>query len=73
MKVKKDEDAGVAWLNKVRNARSLQGVEWYYESTLESEYMRDYRREGQLFFISEEIMMNFLLRMIFMSLFNDPE
>ena len=46
-----DEDAGVAWLNKVRNARSLQGVEWYYyESTLESEYMREFIGEGQLFF-----------------------
>ena len=46
-----DEEAGVAWLNKVRNARSLQGVEWYYyESTLESEYMREFIGEGQLFF-----------------------
>ena len=46
-----DKNAGIVWLNKVRNARSLQGVQWYdYESTLESEYMREFIGEGQTFF-----------------------
>lgn len=48
----KDESAGLAWLNKVRNARSLESQRWsmYYERTLESEYMREFFGEGQLFF-----------------------
>ena len=46
-----DKDAGIVWLNKVRNARSLQGVQWSdYESTLETEYMREFIGEGQMFF-----------------------
>ena len=48
----KDEDAGLAWLNKVRNARSLESEDWsyYYDWILESEYMREFFGEGQLFF-----------------------
>ena len=46
-----DRDAGIAWLNKVRNARLLQGLQWSdYESALESEYMREFIGEGQMFF-----------------------
>lgn len=48
----KNESAGLAWLNKVRNARSLESEKWsmYYESTLEAEYKREFFGEGQLFF-----------------------
>ncbi|BDF56552.1 MULTISPECIES: RagB/SusD family nutrient uptake outer membrane protein [Butyricimonas] len=46
-----DAEAGIAWLNKVRNARALQGYPWYYyEYTLELEYIREFWGEGQLFF-----------------------
>lgn len=46
-----DEQAGMNWLNKVRNARLLQNrPAYYYESVLESEYMREFWGEGQLFF-----------------------
>ena len=47
-----DEDAGLSWLNKVRNARSLESEDWgeYFEYILESEYMREFFGEGQLFY-----------------------
>lgn len=46
-----DEEAGIAYLNKVRNARLLQDYPWYYfEYTLESEYLREFWGEGQLFY-----------------------
>lgn len=46
-----DEDAGLFWLNKVRNARSLESDDWsYFEEILESEYMREFFGEGQLFY-----------------------
>ena len=45
------EEVGNKWLNKVRNARSLRNSSWYYfESTLETEYSREFWGEGQLFF-----------------------
>lgn len=46
-----DAKAGIAWLNKVRNARLLKSLAWYYyESTLKEEYSREFWGEGQLFF-----------------------
>ncbi len=46
-----DEEQGMKWLNKVRNARLLQDYPWYYfDYTLEQEYLREFWGEGQLFF-----------------------
>lgn len=46
-----DEESGMKWLNKVRNARLLQDYPaYYYEYTLEQEYIREFLGEGQLFF-----------------------
>ena len=46
-----DKEAGLSWLNKVRNARSLKNNDWdYFEDVLESEYMREFFGEGQLFY-----------------------
>lgn len=46
-----DQKAGIDWINKVRNARLLKSQAWYYySSSLESEYMREFWGEGQLFF-----------------------